>query len=457
MPIHDIETRLAAWAAGVQYEELPQMVLTAARTCLQDWIGVTIAGAHAPGYALLAQAIEGLADAAAGNCLAFGRPAMCKPAAAAWLNGAAGHILDFDDTSYAGTLHATACVAPAALAAAQHIGAPLGTLLTAFVAGVEVELALGLALGNAAYARGTWTTSALGVIGAAVGAARAMGLGATQMRNAIGLAANFAGGLRNIHGANGKPYACGLAARNGYEAAVAAAAGIECPAGAIDGRFGLAQVLGGPAADLAFATPPSPYRLLEPGMALKRYPLCSAAQAAVDALLQIKTAAGLQADRVERIDCTATPLVVACLRYPTPESATQAQFSLPFALATALLDGPPAPLHLHPSWLNDKALRRMMARVYLQADPLLATASDPLQCAEAARVEVRMDSGDTVGATVLAAKGMPGDPLSTDELRKKFRTCVAPMRGHDNADQWFDLLMHAGPHTSLSDWLDIKY
>lgn len=441
MESDDLELRLATWSASLAYTDLPDSVLSTARNCVVDWMGVAIAGTQTDTYAAIASVVDGLAGAEHGPCTVLGRKEKFSAPKAAWLNAAAGHVLDFDDTSYAGILHPTTVVLPAVLAAAQKVGSRFSDILAALVAGVEVELSLGLSFGNTAYGKGVWTTSALGTIGAALGTARVMGLDPGRTANALGLAANFSAGLRNIHGGSGKPYTCGLAARMGFEAAAAAAAGITCPPGAIFGRYGLARLL----VQDAFRTDELDtlgveYRFCEPGIAFKRYPLCSAAQAAVDAILDLKASMPFQASQLHRIDCTATPLVVECLRYTSPDTIAQAQFSMPFALATAVLAGPPAIEHLALEWINEPRLRSLMDRVVLATDPSLASAAPALHCAEAAHVQVFLPDGRTTGKTVLAAKGMPSNPLSEDDRRQKFLACVSPGLGIARAMAWFDTL-----------------
>src|SRR5690606_31118430 len=116
-------------------------------------------------------------------------------------------------------------------------------LLAGFVAGVETENALGLALTDSLYERGCWTTATLGVIGAAAGAAKLLRLAPDAVAHAIRLAANMPLGLRATHGSSGKPYLCGMAARLGVEAALAAAAGIQGQAGTFERRRGFAHAL----------------------------------------------------------------------------------------------------------------------------------------------------------------------------------------------------------------------
>src|SRR5690606_13432104 len=109
-------------------------------------------------------------------------------AAAAFCNAAAAHALDFDDNCYAGFVHGSAVIVPAAIAMAQTIDAKGSDLVTAIAVGAECEYAVGAAAGMALYQKGWWTTGLLGPIGAGVAAGHLLKLDAAQMRSCIGLA-----------------------------------------------------------------------------------------------------------------------------------------------------------------------------------------------------------------------------------------------------------------------------
>ncbi|WP_374651979.1 MmgE/PrpD family protein, partial [Rhizorhabdus sp.] len=104
----------ATWSSGLRLVDVPAPVVDAARNCILDLIGVSLAGAHDP----LCERVAAHATAtyAPGASALLGRPERLSPVGAALVNGTAGHVLDFDDTSYTGIMHGSAVVFPAALA-----------------------------------------------------------------------------------------------------------------------------------------------------------------------------------------------------------------------------------------------------------------------------------------------------------------------------------------------------
>ena len=134
--------KAARWAAALEYKAIPVEVLRIARNCLIDTIGVALAGSRtavAGKVGVVAAATYGSGDATA--LCGAGR---LQPAGAAFVNGTAAHALDFDDNCYAGFVHGSAVVVPAALAVAEAKDLSGAEMLTAFVAGVEAEYAAGI-------------------------------------------------------------------------------------------------------------------------------------------------------------------------------------------------------------------------------------------------------------------------------------------------------------------------
>lgn len=418
----DVESRLARWVAGLSLTAVPEPVLTVARACIADGLGVMLAGSATAVFRQCAALHRG-----DGDCWLADGSGTTDARSAALLNGAAGHALDFDDTSYAGIVHGTAAVLPAVLAVAQEIDADGARLLEAFVAGVEVEYALGLALTDSLYERGYWTTATLGVIGAAAGCAKLLGLNAQSTADAVRLAANMPIGLRITHGTSGKPYLCGMAARLGVEAAYAAQAGISGKTETFEGPRGYAGALNDGVfhADAVDALG-TRYALIDPGVAFKLRPMCSAMQAAVEAVITLRSDDTWTPDQIESVLCHGTALVVSCLPYRIPTRPSEAQFCMPFAVACALLHGDVRLEHLNDATLGDPALLTLMQRVELREDQALVPPEEAAACPEAARVEIRLTNGRVLSCTVLAATGMPQRPASAQTLLEKFMACATP-------------------------------
>jgi 2-methylcitrate dehydratase PrpD len=444
----DIAGRLANWSSRIDASALPADVSTAAVRCLLDATGVGLAAVDRP----VVVAARHLADAP-GTCTLIGRRECASATGAALANATTIHALDFDDTCYAGTLHGTAVVWPAVLAAAEDAGATGAETLAGFVAGVETAYALGNDLGNSIYDRGWWTTPLLGTIGAAAGAARVLGLEQGPTRHAIALAAAQAFGSRSVMGSAAKPYLCGLAAANGLGAALAARAGIEGPGDAFASGFGLAHLTGAAEPDWrAVAALGQRFALVQPGIAFKCYPVCSSSQAAAEAVALLREEHGIDAVSVAGVHCAVTPMVTECLPFRLPTTSTEAQFSLPFAVGAMLVFGDLTPKQLGSEALADPRLRRIMEMVTMTIDPALAASeADRRDRPEASIVTISTTDGRRLIRRIDAATGMPSNPMPDAMLDAKFRQNAQPTLSLGQADALLDRVRRLRQLPSIHD------
>ena len=162
----DVTEKLAAFANDLKYEDLPAEVIERTKLLLLDITGIMVRARHdAESTASLIQAVKRL-ELAGGSCSVLGDNTTYTPPAAALINGSLAHSLDFDDTHAEGSLHSSAPIVPAALAAAEISSASGRDLITAIVAGFEIQIRLSIALNPAEhYARGFHPTATCGVLG----------------------------------------------------------------------------------------------------------------------------------------------------------------------------------------------------------------------------------------------------------------------------------------------------
>ncbi|MGH8788283.1 MAG: MmgE/PrpD family protein [Cupriavidus necator] len=229
---------IAEWVASASRMHLGGTALTWAKHALLDWSAVTSAGARDPMVTML---MDEYVDTYGGACSLLGTGATARPLEAALINGCAGHALDFDDVSSRMVGHPTAPVAPAALAMAQAHGATGLELLRAIIVGHEVEARIGELLGSSHYQKGFHTTGTIGSFGAAAACAALKGLEVRAVRNALGLAATQAAGLKCMFGTMAKPLHAGKAAMNGVMAVQLAARGFTAHESAIECEQGFAR------------------------------------------------------------------------------------------------------------------------------------------------------------------------------------------------------------------------
>ena len=407
-----------------QLETIPEDVLNLAKRCLIDVCGVTLAGSKAESAKLLfATAAE---TYGIGNCDIVGTPHRMNAPGAAFANGAAAHALDFDDNCYAGIVHGSAVIFPAVLAMAQQRGEMGSKLLLGFVTGLEVEFAVAKALTNSIYDKGWWTTSVLGAIGSAAGAAKVAGLNREMTEHALSLAAVGAGATRAVRGTTAKHYYCGRAAELGVVSAIAAKQGATGPVDVFEDQSGLGQVLNDGIFDgTQLEKLGEEYGIIDPGVDIKKYPVCYASHATADAVKEIMVADGLQARDIASLTCTVPPVVASNLTYHRPQTAAEAQFSLHFAVASIVLHGDITLKHLTTKVLSSAPIKRLMAGIIVKVGDIPQQhRSSKSICPEWGYVELNTQCGSYKSCFVGSPVGSSSRPLSDKILEKKFNDCV---------------------------------
>lgn len=439
-PSPDITRTLSRFCADLSAGRIPEAVKARAALLTLDAMAIAVRGAHDGDST--ESLIAGLqaAGLAAGPCAIAGREETRAPAAAAGINAALVHTLDFDDTHIGASIHVTAPVVPAALATAQAVGADGARTIAGIVAGMEVMTRLGRALVPPRhYARGYHPTATSGVFGAAAAASVAMGLTAEEIENALGVALSSAGGTLQFH-ANGawtKRLQVGLASEAGVRAAFLGRAGFRGAAEAIEGERGLLAVFtDAPEPALATAGLGEIWETMEIGV--KPYPACRFAHAAVDALLGFR-AEGLAAGDVVEIEIGLSRKAMAAVAEPEPRkrhaaNIVDAQFSAYFLSAIALLTG-------GVRWDDYPALLGR-ADVNALADKVRITHHDGVEALYprrmAAFVRVLRRDGSVMERQVDSPSGEPDSFPETAAFEAKARSLVTPVLGEEGATRFRD-------------------
>ena len=318
-----------------------------------------------------------------------------------------GHVLDFDDLHLPSTAHVSVVCVPAVLAA--------GGGASAYLAAAGVMTRLGTALGWSHYAAGWHATCTAGALAAAAGAAVARGLGPDGVATALALAVPGAGGVQRAFGTDAKSLQVGFAVDAGLRAARLADAGAKADPAAVDAWLAL---VGGDPTRLDLTGPAVPG-----GLATKLHPCCYALQRPIGAVRDL-VARGVRAADVERVHCRTPAATLVPLVHARPTTGLAARFSLPYAVATALLDGFPGRAAFTDAAVRRPAARRLVERVTVEAAP----GGEGLLDGELA-VTVTTADGATVSTTLRDPVGSPARPATPAELRGKLDDCLDGLAG----------------------------
>lgn len=412
-------TKLAEHVLRLRHEDVPAHVRRQAGKLITDAIGAGIFGAATPqGDAIFSIARLHYRQ---GSAPIWGRAEELEAAGAALVNAAQAHSFELDDYVPAGKTHPGAVIVPAALAIASE-DTTGEELVTAVVAAYDVMCRVAFAFPpNLARRRGFHITGVSGPFGSAAVAGRLLGLDQAELASAFGIAASCAAGIFafSAQGAMTKPLHAGRAAEGGILAARLAQAGFQGPTDALEAEDGglLNAVSEDPRA--SELTKELGERFDIARAAIKPYPCCGSIHSSIDAIFALQHEHGLTTDEVESIVVhNAAGVITQCgFDYTGGGGALEAQMSLQYCLAAALVDGRVGLGQFSPERRRDPQLLELSSRVEFRVDPAIDAiypSSFP------AFISVKRHNGTTLEARVPAPLGTPEYPIDDADLRAKF-------------------------------------
>src|SRR5262245_5667165 len=333
-----ISNALASFIRGCRYDSLPINVRDAAKQCLLDWLGSAMRGALEPP----ARIYEEVARLEGAHPRATALPSRLKTSVtwAAQINAAASHTVEMDDLHPSSVLHPAAPIVSAAVAVGESIEANGKQLIEAIVAGYEIGIRAGEAVGRSHYA--LWhTTATCGTFGAAAAVALLLDLNEDQIVQTLGSAGTQAAGLWQFleDGAMSKQLHPAHAAAAGILSAELAKRGFTAAKKIFEGPKGFLAAMSKDAAPemLTDGLGGGSYRILT--NSFKKHASCRHTHSAIDSTLILRNEKKVRPEAVKTIEVRIYPAGYDLLNGVQPISAWAAKFCLPYTVAAALNRG----------------------------------------------------------------------------------------------------------------------
>lgn len=424
--------QLSALAEFVATAEPSKDVLDKTALILADSVGAIVGGAAEPEViALCGKQTTG----SSGPAAIIGTGTFAATGAAAFVNGTAGTTLEMDEGNQFCKGHPAMHVIPAALAEAAHGGASGRALLTAIAVGYDAAARVGIAtaLRPSMHPHGTW-----GAIGAVAAVLRLRGASSVEIRNGMNIAANL--GLTTsrrtmLEGGTVRNVFAGVSNQMGLLAADLVASGYSGDSNGVGHIFG---AVASDSFDAEKLTDQLGQRWEVMRNYFKMHSCCRYNHAALDALAQLRhDTPGLTADNVAKVEVETYGLAVE-LDDPVPRNVLAAKFSVPFAMATALVQGSSGVSSFTQDKVEDQQTLDLAARVRVTEDPEM---SAQLPDMRPARVTLHMRDGTTLQAETQTNRGDYADPYSVDEIRAKYQSLTARLWTRSQAEAAWDSIM----------------
>jgi len=441
--VKNMTEKFAEFCEQLKYDDLSPEVIKRTKLLILDTVGIIIRARHdAESTSSLVSAIDKL-EMSNGSCQVFSDKKTYSPSAAALLNGTLAHSLDFDDTHAEASLHSSAPILSAALAAAQMNKSSGQELIAACVVGYEVQIRLGLAGGSSAhYKKGFHPSATCGIFGAAAAAGYLMGLTKEQYISAFGIALSQSAGSMQFltDGAWTKRSHVGQAAQNGLSCAIMAGEGFKGPSKAFEGQWGyLHSYASGGDVKKAMNDLGEKFETLNLGV--KPYPSCRYSHAAIDGLIELKKELKFSSNDLDDIDIGLSETALNIIGYPLmekqhPKSIVDGQFSMPFCAAVTVKSGG-LQWDDYKNHLNNKDTLSLCNKVKVSPD------EDAEKCCPeymSAKVKVVV-KGEKYEKFVKIPKGEPENFMEDAEFISKFKGLTEPYLSKQRVDQLTDLML----------------
>jgi 2-methylcitrate dehydratase PrpD len=443
--------RLIEFASGLTWESAPSQVRRSAAVAVLDTLGCAFFGAQFPWGAIAGDfAVDQAPD---GPATVVGRGTGSIPSLAALSNGTASHGFEVDDIVPGALVHPGAVIVPAALAAAEQTRASGKELLAGVLAGYEAMARLGRALGPEHNNNGYHTTAVAGPVAAAVAASRISGADAVTTARACGIACSMSSGLKAFTQGTGgmvKRLHAGLGAQNGILAWQLAARGFTAPLQAIDGHYGLLQVIGGPTSDPTALSAGLGEDWAITRLWVKAFPCCGLIHTTAQALSELKASENISPEQIASVRVGLSHHAVDHNGASDPADTMAAQYSVPYCAAVALTGDVTDPRSFLAEGLKDPTPRALIPRIALHVDEEV---EEHFPERFGARVNVRLHDGRELDRTLWYARGTPVDACSETEIVQKFHKLCATVMSSEQARRIEDAVLGLAEAETLAPFI----
>ena len=330
--------------------------------------------------------------------------------------GFTSHYLDFDDAQANLAGHFSTVLYSALLAVLEPTDR-WHDFLRAYIIGAELEGIIGSLINPAHRTQGWHSTGTVGVIGAAAAIGALRGLHGESLAQLLSLAATQSAGMFFQSGTDGKPLHAGLAARNGvwaYE--LLQYTSLQTSTKPFDPERGWFKTIGNitVTSNDIVSRWLAPGQLIDPGLWMKVHPYCSAAICGAEAAEVIRADSDLFLwDDIERVTVHFPPGADAALRYTSPSTGREGQFSIEYIVYQVLAYGAVQD-ELFKIDSIDQSVQDYMSRIERVYDLPKVSQTDRIT-----KVTVTLKNGETFTEMVNNPKGSPNNPLTLEDIRIK--------------------------------------
>ncbi len=383
--------------------------------CILDYLGCAIAGSY-----MMQNEIKELDTnlGGAGNIPIIGCRRRSNPLSATLINGMEAHVAELDDGYRYGMLHPGAPVLSALLTAASvGIIKDGRSFIKGIIMGYEIACRLAEAIQPGHKLKGYHATATCGTVSSAIAVGIAADYTRQQLLQTLSAAVTSASGVLEMIDAPSqlKPYNVGRAALNGYISAGVGKIGLSGPKDPLGGNRGFFKSMAEDVNQEALLAEESGCKFQQ--RYTKAYAACRHCHSAIEAALMLADTYGFEEHEVRSIDIHTYKLAIYGHDQRCVSSVSGAKMSTPFSVAAAIITGNAGLETFTEENVHNEVIQSLASKVHVLEDKQLTEISPGKR---SAIVDINLKNGKTLRQTVDHPLGEPENPISEEELQKKF-------------------------------------
>lgn len=438
---HQETKELAAYLKDIKGENLDGPTIRAANMCIQDFLGVSIAGSQKPEASIWKAYYQESPVMPQASLFQAGFEKMTAEQAAS-LNAVFGHVMDMDDVHNTSITHLAAVTIPSAFALAQKLHASGLQLIEAITSGYEAGARIGEAINPSSY-RYWHTTGVIGAFSSGAAAAKLLNLTLDEFINCLGSAGTQAAGLWEFLscGAMSKVLHTANANLCGLRAARLAKLGFTGASSILEGERGFIKAMA-PEYDLACLTKDfhKGWRITE--NSFKPYACCRHIHSAGCCIEALMKDLSLSPEQIITITDDTYNTAVLTADNPHPENPYAAKFSIQFCIAAAIILQDLSDSAFTTENLNNPHIQQLMNKVQVRTSSELEEAfrRNPNQWSH--RLTILLKNGQTLTKQIDYPLGDFLNPFDQDMADRKFSRLTSELIGEETCSFLLEQLYH---------------
>ena len=423
----DATAKLSAYTKNLKYDDIPPEVSERAKMINMHAIAAALASAPTEVSRRVIELGKQMNGGAGGEATLWIDGSKVSMANAAFVNGTLTDMLDWEDCAWTG--HPSAGVIPCAWAAAEAQHKSGKELIEAIVAGYEVYTRVAMAVQPPKgwdYFKG-WGLTTWQIFACTTPAAKLLDLSEDQINQAFGISAvcnPIPSVLHHATMSDGYHYEHGFRAKDGIMAAMVARSGLENFMEALDDPYAYEYHLT-PDPHPEWYTKELGEKYYIMTTLCKHFPANMWVQTPLEITYNLVIRNGLKPEDIKEIVIDPPTQGRMTISENGYDSITQAQFSVPFALASVICDPNPGPQWYSPEKLKDRRVLDIAKKVrggtgrphqLEESFGLFKAGSHPMKT-----ITITTNDGRVFSESMDCHPGHPSNMMTREEFSDRFR------------------------------------